>query len=100
MAFLTEVPDRSRSRDRKHSKGPHGEDPSPASDVAVTDDQASQIADLDLTAAIVMHYGGNDWANAQIAGLTAEFERLGIEVVATTDANFDPAKQVSDIETV
>jgi ribose transport system substrate-binding protein len=82
------------------SKGPHGEDPSPASDVAVTDDQAAQVADLGLTAAIVMHYGGNDWANAQIAGLTAEFERLGIEVVATTDANFDPAKQVSDIETV
>jgi ribose transport system substrate-binding protein len=55
---------------------------------------------MGLTAAIVMHYGGNDWANAQIAGLNAEFDRLGIEVIATTDANFDPAKQVSDIETV
>jgi ribose transport system substrate-binding protein len=82
------------------SKGPNGEDPSPASDVAVTDEQAAQVADLGLTAAIVMHYGGNDWANAQIAGLNAEFDRLGIEVIATTDANFDPAKQVSDIETV
>jgi ribose transport system substrate-binding protein len=47
-----------------------------------------------------MHYGGNDWANAQIAGLNAEFDRLGIEVIATTDANFNPATQVANIETV
>ena len=82
------------------SKGPNGEDPSPVSEAAVSDDDAAQIKAMGLSAAIVMHYGGNDWANAQIAGLNAEFDRLGIEVVATTDANFDPAKQVSDIETV
>lgn len=82
------------------SKGPNGEDPSPVSEAEVSDDDAAQIKAMGLTAAIVMHYGGNDWANAQIAGLNAEFDRLGIEVVATTDANFDPAKQVSDIETV
>lgn len=82
------------------SEGPNGESPSPVSEAEVSDEQAAQIAELNLTAAIVMHYGGNDWANAQIAGLNAEFERLGIEVIATTDANFDPATQVSDIETV
>lgn len=82
------------------SKGPNGEAPSPASAAAVSDEQAEEIAAMNLTAAIVMHYGGNDWANAQIAGLNAEFERLGIRVIATTDAGFDPAKQVSDIETV
>lgn len=82
------------------SKGPSGEEPSPVEAAEVTDEQAAQIASQGLTAAIVMHYGGNDWANAQIAGLNAEFDRLGIEVIATTDANFDPAKQVSDIETV
>ncbi len=82
------------------SDGPNGESPSPVSDAQLTDDQVDEIASMGLTAAIVMHYGGNDWANAQIAGLNAEFDRLGIEVIATTDANFDPAKQVSDIETV
>ncbi|PZQ90725.1 MAG: sugar ABC transporter substrate-binding protein [Leifsonia xyli] len=82
------------------SKGPNGEDPAPVSETKVSDEQAAEVAKLGLTAAIVMHYGGNDWANAQIAGLTAEFARLGIEIIATTDANFDPAKQVSDIETV
>jgi len=55
---------------------------------------------MHATAAIVMHYGGNDWSSAQIAGLNAQFAAMGITVVATTDANFKPDKQVSDIETV
>lgn len=82
------------------SEGPNGEEASPASEVELTTEQEAEVADMGLTAAIVMHYGGNDWGNAQIAGLTAEFERLGIEVIATTDADFSPSTQVSDIETV
>jgi ribose transport system substrate-binding protein len=38
--------------------------------------------------------------NAVTAGASDEFKRLGIAVVATTDAGFDAAKQKSDIETV
>lgn len=82
------------------STGPNGEEPASVDAARVTDEQAAEVAELGLTAAIVMHYGGNDWANAQIDGLNAEFERLGIEVIATTDADFDPATQVSQIETV
>lgn len=82
------------------SKGPNGESPSPASEAELTDDEVAEIKKLNATAAIVMHYGGNDWATAQIAGLKSEFEKLGIEVIATTDANFKPDKQVSDLETV
>ena len=82
------------------SKGPNGEDPSPASSADLTADEINQIKAKNLKAAIVMHYGGNDWANAQIAGLKDQFGKLNIEVVATTDANFKPDKQVSDLETV
>lgn len=82
------------------SKGPSGEDPADASAAALTDDEVAQVNELGATAAIVMHYGGNDWANAQIAGLTERFGELGIEIVAVTDADFDPGQQVSDIETV
>lgn len=82
------------------AKGPRGENPEPASVADLTDEEVEQIREMGATAAIVMHYGGNDWANAQIAGLRARFDELGIEVVATTDANFDPGQQVSDIETV
>lgn len=82
------------------SKGPHGEDPSSRDKVALTDAEVEQIKAKGAKAAIVMHYAGNDWANAQINGLKTEFARLGIEVVAVTDANFNPGQQVSNIETV
>ncbi|GAC1368104.1 MAG: substrate-binding domain-containing protein [Pseudarthrobacter sp.] len=82
------------------SKGPNGETPSPATAADLTPDEIQKVKALNSKAAIVMHYGGNDWATAQINGLKSEFEKLGIKVIATTDANFKPDKQVSDIETV
>ena len=57
------------------AKGPHGEEPSPASVADLTADEVAQVKDMGATAAIVMHYGGNDWANAQIAGLKARVRR-------------------------
>lgn len=82
------------------SKGPHGEDPATAQTATLTADEIAKVKTMNATAAIVMHYGGNDWATAQIAGLRDEFGKLGIKVVAVTDANFKPDKQVSDLETV
>lgn len=80
--------------------GPNGETPVPASQVKLTDAEIQQIKDKHATAAIVMHYGGNDWSTAQVDGQKAEFAALGIKVIAVTDAQFKPEKQVSDIETV
>jgi ribose transport system substrate-binding protein len=82
------------------SKGPNGEDPSSADDLSLSDAELKQIKDKGATAAIVMHYGGNDWSTAQVDGLKKRFGELGIKVIAVTDANFKPEKQVSDIETV
>ena len=82
------------------SKGPSGEDPSPASSVVLTDDELAQIKAMGATAAIVMHYGGNDWSRAQINGLQTQFAAMGIEVIAVTDAGFKPEKQVADLETI
>ncbi|GAA3315050.1 hypothetical protein GCM10020331_009100 [Ectobacillus funiculus] len=47
-----------------------------------------------------MHYTGNDYSTAQINALKATFARMGVEVIAVTDAQFKAEKQVSDIETV
>lgn len=82
------------------SKGPNGEDPSPASSISLSDEEIAKIKDMKATAAIVMHYGGNDWSRAQIEGLTDQFGKMGVEVIAVTDAGFKPEKQVADIETV
>ncbi|MGZ2385427.1 substrate-binding domain-containing protein [Rhizobium leguminosarum] len=82
------------------STGPNGEGPSPASSVTLTDEELTKIKSMNATAAIVMHYGGNDWAQAQINGLRAQFGEMGINVIAVTDAGFKPEKQVADIETI
>jgi ribose transport system substrate-binding protein len=82
------------------SKGPNGENATPASQIKLSDPEINQIKAKNATAAILMHYGGNDWAIAQIAGLKEQFGKMGIRVIATTDANFKPETQVANIETV
>jgi ribose transport system substrate-binding protein len=81
------------------STGPNGEQPTPASEVTLTDAELEQIKGMGATAAIVLHYGGNDWSVAQTAGLKDQFAKMGIEVIAETDADFKSETQVSDIET-
>lgn len=82
------------------STGPNGETATPASELQLTDEEKEKIRAGNYTAAIALHYGGNDWSTSQVQGLTETFEDLGIKVVATTDANFSAEQQVSDIETI
>ena len=72
----------------------------PISVVKLGDDELAKIKGMNATAAIVMHYGGNDWSRAQIQALQTQFASMGIKVIAVTDAGFKAEKQVSDIETV
>jgi ribose transport system substrate-binding protein len=85
---------------RVYSVGPHGEQATPASQVQLTPQELQKIRGMNAKAAIVLHYGGNDWSNAQVDGLKHQFAAMGIKVIAVTDANNDPNRQVSDIETV
>src|SRR3712207_7081881 len=80
------------------STGPQGESPTPASEIELSEDELAEIQGMGATAAIVMHYSGDDWSAAQIAGLRDQFGKMGIEVIAETDAGFDAATQVSDID--
>ena len=82
------------------SKGPNGETPSPASSLTLTAEETAKIKEQKPKAAIVMHYAGNDWSQAQVAGLKEQFGKMGIDIIAVTDAGFKPEKQVADIETV
>jgi ribose transport system substrate-binding protein len=82
------------------SLGPNGEKPEPASAVKLSAAELEKIKGMNATAAIVLHYSGNDWSQAQIAGLKAQFAVMNIKVIAITDAGFKPEKQVADLETV
>jgi ribose transport system substrate-binding protein len=82
------------------SKGPNGEEPSPASSVSLTAEEIEKIRGLKAKAAIVLHYTRSDWSQAQVAGLKSQFDKMGIEVIAITDAGFLPDRQVANIESV
>jgi ribose transport system substrate-binding protein len=79
--------------------GPNGEPATPAADIeALTDEQAQEIAAMKPTLAI-LHGGSSTWFAAMEEGVKAEAARLGIEIVLTAQADFDPAKQASQVET-
>ncbi|MDR1291794.1 MAG: substrate-binding domain-containing protein [Clostridiales Family XIII bacterium] len=80
------------------SKGPHGEEASPASDLALSAEELQKVKDGGYKVALCFHYAGNDWSTAQQQGLKDQFGKMGIEVVSVTDANFKAEQQVSDIE--
>ena len=80
--------------------GPNGEAPAKADSVTLTPEEVERVRAMKATAAVVMHYTGDGWTDAQIAGLRQQFGELGINVISVTDAGFEPDRQVSDIETV
>ncbi|ATC96519.1 substrate-binding domain-containing protein [Pseudoalteromonas tunicata] len=67
--------------------------------IHLTQLQQKAITNKKLKAVLVWH-GSSPWVSAVSRGATEEFAALGIEVVATTDAQFDPAKQVADLENI
>ncbi|MEV8630948.1 substrate-binding domain-containing protein [Streptosporangium sp. NPDC051023] len=81
------------------TRGPNGEKPSPSSALTLTDAEVAKVKSGKHTAALLWHTS-SDFTNAVTAGAKDEFARLGVQVVATTDAAFDAAKQKSDVETV
>ena len=79
--------------------GPNGEKATPTSALKLTSSEVAKVRAGHHTAALVWHQN-SDFVTAVTAGARDEFEQLGIEVVAETSANFDPAKQKADVETV
>jgi ribose transport system substrate-binding protein len=82
------------------STGANGEEAASADVADLSDEEIRTIQDAKLTAALVFHYDGNDWYNAQVAGIESEAEKLGIEIISITGADFKPDKQVTNLETV
>ncbi|MBG1233915.1 substrate-binding domain-containing protein [Aestuariivirga litoralis] len=78
--------------------GPSGEAATPTSKITVDDSQTATLKSKGLKAALLWH-DQSDFVNAVTAGAKDEFARTGIQIVATTSAGFDSAKQASDVET-
>ncbi|NQZ23358.1 MAG: substrate-binding domain-containing protein [Colwellia sp.] len=67
--------------------------------VQLSQQQIASLKKKNLTAALVWH-GSSAWVSAVTQGAKESFSLLGIKVVAVTDAQFDPAKQVADLENI
>jgi ribose transport system substrate-binding protein len=79
--------------------GPNGEAATPTSALRLTDAEVAKLKEGKYSAALLWHTS-SDFISAVTAGAIHEFDRTGIKVVATTDAGFDSARQLSDVETV
>ncbi len=82
------------------SDGQRGEPGFPAAELKLTEEQIEKVKAGKFTVAISMGWLGDDWASQQLIGLKETFEKLGIEVVAETNANWDDAKQIADLEAI
>lgn len=78
--------------------GPNGEPATPVSEIESL--SSSEVEELRAGAysAALLWAGAGEWYNALGAGAEDVFDDLGVDVVATADAQFDPAKQASDVE--
>jgi ribose transport system substrate-binding protein len=93
------VPSIRSSRALGTTRGPNGERPTPAGALRLGPGEVAKVRAGRYTAALVWHEG-SDFTSAVDAGVRDEFGVLGIRVVAETNANFDAARQKSDLETV
>ena len=81
------------------TRGPNGEEATPTRALELTSGEVAKVRAGRHTAALAWHQN-SDFVTAVTAGAAEEFKRLGIEVIAETNANFDAAKQKSDVETI
>ena len=82
------------------SDGQDGAAGFPAADLMLTPEQIEKVKAGKFTVAISMGWSGDDWASQQLIGLKETFAAYGIEVVAETNANWDDARQIADLETI
>ncbi len=78
--------------------GPNGEKPVPFEQVTLAEADKGLLKDKKYKAAILMHTT-SDFSNALTAGAKEVFDDLNIDLVVTTDAEMDPNKQRTDVET-
>jgi ribose transport system substrate-binding protein len=79
--------------------GPNGEKPGALSELSLTSDEQSKVTGGKYTAAFVWHTS-SDFVTAVEKGARTEFKKLGINVVASTQAGFNAATQANNVQTV
>jgi len=80
------------------TRGPHGETATPTSALELAPADIARMRAAHYTVALVWHEN-SDFIRAVTAGARAMFDRLGVEIVSESEADFDAAKQKANVET-
>lgn len=75
-------------------RGPFGEKSVGPDALELTESEVEEIKAGNYTAAISFHYTGRAWARLHEQGMKDAFNRLGIKLLAVTDAHFDSELQI------
>jgi ribose transport system substrate-binding protein len=78
--------------------GPNGEKPTPVSQLTLTDQDIASLQGGHYSAAELWHTS-SAFVNAVQSGASAEFQRVGVKVVATASANMDAGAQANQVQT-
>lgn len=78
--------------------GPNGEKPTPIADLTLSQADVAKLKAGHYSAAQLWHTS-SQFVTAVQSGANAEFDRLGIKVLATTNANMDAGTQANQVQT-
>lgn len=81
-------------------KGPQGQTPSWDTEVVLTNAEVEKVRKGNYTAAISWHGQQGEYTDALGGGIKDGLKHLGIKLVAEASADFDPAKQKADVESI
>jgi ribose transport system substrate-binding protein len=81
------------------TRGPNGEKPEPAEEIQLTTSELEEVRAGNYTAALVWHTSDPVTA-AMTRGAEAAFEEMNIDVVATTNAEYQADRQSDQLRTV
>lgn len=82
------------------TRGPFGEKGCTPDCLQLTASEVDEIHRKHYTAAISFHYTGKAYMDLIVKGMTDVFKSLGINIIATTDAHFDPKLQCRQLESL
>ncbi|MBV9874245.1 MAG: LacI family DNA-binding transcriptional regulator [Verrucomicrobia bacterium] len=79
-------------------KGPFGEIATSPDELLLSDREIETLRAGDYRVGISFHYCGTAWARLHEAGIRETLQKVGVKVVAVTDAHFDPRLQITQLE--
>ena len=81
-------------------RGPFGEKAASMNELMLSEKEIANIRLKKATAVISFHYAGKAWMELHLKGIRNIFDSLGISIIGTTDAHFDPQLQCRQLESL